>query len=125
MIWIEILGRHRDVVARYRGDGAEVRIGRGYDNDVVIDDPYVAPHHLRVYRGDDGKLVAEDLGSADGLYADDARPRKRGSSSTAIARCGSAARCCASATRATRSRPSGSRRRRRACGRGRSALPSP
>ncbi len=43
MIWIEILGRHREVVARYRGDGAEVRIGRGYDNDVVIDDPYVAP----------------------------------------------------------------------------------
>ena len=77
MIWVEILGRHREVVARYRGDGAEVRIGRGYDNDVVIDDPYVAPHHLRVYRGEDGKVVAEDVGSAGGLYTDDARRQAR------------------------------------------------
>jgi len=77
MIWVEILGRHRDVVARHRCDGMEIRIGRAYDNDVVVDDPYVAPRHLRVYRGEDGKLVAEDAGSASGLYADDGRRQQR------------------------------------------------
>ena len=77
MIWVEILDRHRDVVARHRCDGVEVRIGRGYDNDVVIDDPYVAPQHLRVFRGDDGTLVAEDLGSASGLRIDGGRAQPR------------------------------------------------
>lgn len=77
MIWIEILGRHREVVARHRCEAAEVRIGRGYDNDVVVDDPYVAPSQLRVYRGDDGTLIAENLGSAGGLLADDGHPHPR------------------------------------------------
>ncbi len=77
MIWVEILSRHRDVVARHRCDGAEIRIGRGYDNDVIVDDPYVAPHHLRVFRDEDGRLVAEDLGSANGLYAGDGERREK------------------------------------------------
>jgi pSer/pThr/pTyr-binding forkhead associated (FHA) protein len=77
MIWVEILSRHRDVVARHRCDGAEVRIGRGYDNDVIVDDPYVAPHHLRVFRDEDGRLVAEDLGSANGLYTGDGERREK------------------------------------------------
>lgn len=77
MIWVEILGRHGEVVARHRSDGAETRIGRGYDNDVVVDDPTVAPRHVRVFRGDDGRLVAEDLGSANGLYVGEAGPESR------------------------------------------------
>ena len=62
MIWVEILGRHGDVLARHRCDGVETRIGRAYDNDVVLDDPTVAAHHVRVWRGDDGRLFAEDRG---------------------------------------------------------------
>jgi hypothetical protein len=34
----------------------------------VVDDPHVAPHHLRIFRGDDGELVAQDLGTLNGLY---------------------------------------------------------
>jgi hypothetical protein len=70
MMWVEILSRHRDVVARFRIDGAEARIGRGYGNDVVVDDPYVAAQHLRVFRDQTGQLVAEDLGSANGVFLD-------------------------------------------------------
>lgn len=70
IIWIEILSRSRDVAARLRLSGPEVRIGRGYDNDVVLDDPYVAERHLRVFRDPDGRLVAEDVGSANGLFLD-------------------------------------------------------
>jgi hypothetical protein len=66
MIWVEILSRHRDVAARVRVMGDEASIGRGYDNDVIVDDPYVAAHHLRVFRDAAGKLIAQDLGSANG-----------------------------------------------------------
>jgi len=52
-----------------------VRIGRGYGNDVVIDDPYVAAQHLLVRRDETGALVAEDLGSANGTFAERGRAR--------------------------------------------------
>lgn len=73
MIWVEVLSRHRDVSARFRIDGPEVRIGRGYDNDVVVDDPYVAPRHLRVFRDEAGQLLAEDMGSANGSFLEGGR----------------------------------------------------
>ena len=75
MIWVEILSRHRDVAARFRVAGPDVHIGRGYDNDVIVDDPYVAARHVRVFRDDDGRLVAEDLGSANGMFLDRAKSR--------------------------------------------------
>ena len=66
------------MATRLRFAGPEVRVGRGYDNDVVIDDPYVAARHLRVFRDEEGQLVAEDLGSVNGLYLDrDSRRRAR------------------------------------------------
>jgi len=75
MIWVEVLSRHRDVAARFRCAGPEVRIGRAYDNDVVVDDPYVAAAHVRVFRDEAGRLVAEDIGSLNGMFLD--RDRKR------------------------------------------------
>jgi hypothetical protein len=70
MIWIEVLSRHGEVASRIRIDGDAARIGRAFDNDVVVDDPHVAPHHLRIARGDDGELAAEDLGTLNGLFAE-------------------------------------------------------
>lgn len=70
MIWVEILSRHRDITARFRITAPEARIGRGYDNDVIVDDPYVAAQHLRVFRNETGQLVAEDMGSANGTFLD-------------------------------------------------------
>jgi hypothetical protein len=75
-LWIEILSRHDEVVARHRIQFAEeARIGRGYDNDVILDDPYVAACHLRIARDESGALVAEDLGSANGLFVNEDRRR--------------------------------------------------
>lgn len=74
-MWLEILSRHHDVTARHRCGGSEIRIGRGYDNDVVLDDPYVAPHHLRLYRSAEGGWVAEDLGTANGLLTERGKVR--------------------------------------------------
>jgi Inner membrane component of T3SS, cytoplasmic domain len=75
MIWVEILSRHRDVATRVRLAGPEAHIGRGYDNDVVVDDPYVAAQHLRIFRDEAGRLVAEDLGSANGMFLDRGKDR--------------------------------------------------
>ncbi len=77
VVWVEVLSRHRDVAARHRCAGPEIRIGRAYDNDVVIDDPYVAPHHVRIVRDGVGDLVAEDLGSVNGLSTDRDPTRRR------------------------------------------------
>lgn len=68
LMWIEVLSRDGEVLSRSRIVAPEARIGRAFDNDVVVNDPHVAPHHLRVYRGADGELVAEDLGTLNGLY---------------------------------------------------------
>ena len=68
VMWIEVLSRHGEVAARERIEAPEARVGRAFDNDVVVDDPHVAPHHLRIFRGEDGELVAEDLGTLNGLY---------------------------------------------------------
>ena len=75
VVWIEIVSRARDVVARHRCAGPEIRVGRAYDNDVVLDDPYVAPHHLRIHRSESGGWIAEDLGTANGLFLDHSRDR--------------------------------------------------
>jgi hypothetical protein len=60
-------------VARHRCATATIRIGRAYDNDIVIDDPYVAPHHLQVTRDPAGAWRVEDLGTLNGLLVDGAR----------------------------------------------------
>ena len=75
--WIEILSRHGEVVQRHRVEADEVRIGRAYDNQIILDDPYVGAHHARVIREATGELIAEDLGSANGLFEDESRQSVR------------------------------------------------
>src|SRR5882724_6757171 len=77
MIWVEVLSRHRDVEARFRLEGPEVFIGRGYNNDVIVDDPYGGPQHLRIFRDETGQVVAEDVGSANGTFLDGGKDRLR------------------------------------------------
>ena len=77
-IWVEVLSRlHNDVAARHKFSDVPITVGRAYDNDVVVDDPHVAAHHLRIARGENGNLIAEDLGSINGLYVDHARTRTK------------------------------------------------
>jgi len=69
-VWIEILSRQHDVASRHRFERGPITIGRAYDNDVVVDDAHVAAHHLCIMPEEDGTLVAEDLGSRNGLFLD-------------------------------------------------------
>ncbi|MFC5513216.1 FHA domain-containing protein [Massilia jejuensis] len=65
--FIETLARNGDVLHRHRVDGLPIRIGRGYENDYILDDPYAAPRHALVEAGADGALLLRDLGTRNGV----------------------------------------------------------
>lgn len=75
LIFVEVLGRAGEVVHRHAVARLPATIGRAYDNDVILDDPYAAPHHLRLERGESGELVLVDLDSRNGLFALDPTTR--------------------------------------------------
>jgi len=58
-------------------DRVPVFIGRGYGNDVILQDPYISPKEALIFIGDDGKIVVEDIGGANGIFIGEAKRRKR------------------------------------------------
>lgn len=56
-IYIELLARNGNVLERQRFLKTPIRIGRAYDNDLIIDDPFVAPHHA-VLEGEQELLLS-------------------------------------------------------------------
>ncbi|MBU8894564.1 FHA domain-containing protein [Corallococcus sp. M34] len=67
VIFLEVL-EGDGVQARHRLERFPVSVGRGYDNDIILDDPKVSASHLRVERREDGALVVRDLGSQNGTF---------------------------------------------------------
>jgi hypothetical protein len=65
--FIETLARNGDVLHRHRVDTLPIRLGRGYDNDFIVDDDYAAPRHAVVELDADGALVLRDLGTRNGV----------------------------------------------------------
>jgi len=78
VIWVEVQARPNEPPVRHRLTQTEIRVGRAYDNDIVLDDPHVAPAHLRLFRDETGALRVEDLGSRNGLYLDRSKTRITG-----------------------------------------------
>jgi hypothetical protein len=68
VINVEVLGRHGEVTFRHAARALPVRIGRAYDNDLILEDPYVAPHHVVVERSPTGELEIVDAGERNGLF---------------------------------------------------------
>lgn len=65
---IEVLDRAGAVSARHRCNELPVSLGRAYDNDVIIDDPFVAPLHVRIERRADGAVIARDMDTRNGMH---------------------------------------------------------
>ncbi|MES3025002.1 MAG: FHA domain-containing protein [Pseudomonadota bacterium] len=65
--FIETLARNGDVLHRHQVGALPIRIGRGYDNDVIVDDAHTAPRHALVELNDKGELELRDLGSRNGV----------------------------------------------------------
>lgn len=75
-VWIEQLNSLHRVVARTRCVGDTLRVGRGYGNDLVLDDPRVAPEHLLVRIGADGAMTAQAQGECTLHVEGDRTPRR-------------------------------------------------
>ena len=71
---LELLDRAGRVEQRVTLGDRPLRIGRAFDNDLVIDDIHADAHHAEVAIGEDGVPLVRDLGSVNGLR----RVRTRG-----------------------------------------------
>ena len=69
IVYVEVLDERSRLKERIRLDRLPAVIGRGYDSDLILDDPYVSPSHLRVVVDEQGTLLAEDLQSLNGLHS--------------------------------------------------------
>ncbi|WLI87491.1 FHA domain-containing protein [Massilia sp. R2A-15] len=65
--FVETLARNGDVLHRHRVDALPIRIGRGYDNDFIVDDAHCAPRHAIVESDQDGRMVLRDLDTRNGV----------------------------------------------------------
>ncbi len=67
VIFLEVL--EGDAVhTRHRLERFPVTVGRGYTNDVILDDPKVSAAHARIERAEDGRLLLRDVGSTNGTF---------------------------------------------------------
>jgi len=68
LIYLEVLDRAGRVRERHRLTQFPVIIGRDYSCDILLDDEYVSPRHLRIEQDAGGLLVAADLESSNGSF---------------------------------------------------------
>lgn len=68
IVFVEILDRRGRLRERVRLDSFPATIGRAYTNDVIIDDRFACPVHLRVSLNEDNDIIVDDLKSVNGLY---------------------------------------------------------
>lgn len=74
--FLEVVGRNEIVSERVSLDVGSVIIGRAYDCQIIIDDPYVCPQHIKVSLAENGELLIEDLDSVNGLSASRHGPKQ-------------------------------------------------
>ena len=65
------LYNHGKVLQRVSLNQGDVRVGREYDNDMIIEHPQVSRHHARFF-WEDG-LFVEDIGSRNGTFVNGER----------------------------------------------------
>ena len=64
--FIEILSANGDLLQRQQFASLPIRLGRGYDNDLILDDAHAGAEHAVLDAYDDGHLMLRDLGSRNG-----------------------------------------------------------
>ena len=65
---IELVGRGGRNFDLLQVEGERIRIGRAFDNDIVLSDPHVCPHHAVIESDEQGNIQLRDLGSVNGTY---------------------------------------------------------
>ena len=65
--FLEVVDRSGLVRERVSLNQTPVILGRAYDCQVIIEDPYVCPQHIKISLAENGELLIEDLDSLNGL----------------------------------------------------------
>lgn len=76
LAWVEILDRHGDVSSRHPVYAWPLKVGRAYTNDIVLDDPYVAPNHLEIVPADEGRYQLKIVNSINAMMLDTMRGKQ-------------------------------------------------
>jgi hypothetical protein len=76
--YIEILDAKGHVIERHGFEAWPLNIGRAYSNQIILNDPYVCPMHLAIAPDEQGRLMARDLDSMNGLRDGGAEARVPG-----------------------------------------------
>ncbi|MFT4928722.1 MAG: hypothetical protein ACI8WB_004842 [Phenylobacterium sp.] len=67
---VELISRSKKVISSQRIEGPEASIGRAYNNDVVLADPYVCANHLSLTASESGIWQVCDKDSVNGSFSD-------------------------------------------------------
>ena len=77
-IVLELLSRKDKPIQHYKFSGPSVTIGRDYENDLRLNDPYVCPKHIKISQQEGSNdLQFEDCDSINGVSIND-RPKHSG-----------------------------------------------
>jgi len=68
LVIVEVLEKSGKVHERARFTHFPATIGRGYDNDMILSDEFVSPHHAQILLDETGQPVLADLDSENGTY---------------------------------------------------------
>ncbi|MBT5230809.1 MAG: FHA domain-containing protein [Methylococcales bacterium] len=68
IIILEALDKNAKVQHRHFIQSLPYYVGRGYSNDLVLDDDFISPEHIKIDLDVEGNLVTSDMGSTNGLY---------------------------------------------------------
>ncbi len=66
-VFVELLTPEDEVISRSKFTQLPIRIGRAYDNDIILDDQHTAAHHAQIELNQLDELVINDLGSQNGI----------------------------------------------------------
>jgi hypothetical protein len=66
-IVIELITRNNKVKSFHKLSGDSIKIGRSYENDFVLQDEHISPHHAEIIQSENGSLVLVDKCSVNGI----------------------------------------------------------
>lgn len=73
-IIIEVLNKQHKVTERHKFRQHRVALGRAYDNDVILYDKHICPHHAELVQDEQGQWLLRDLASMNGSYLQPKQP---------------------------------------------------
>jgi hypothetical protein len=66
-VFVEQLTPDGEVIRRNKLTQLPIRIGRAYDNDIILDDPHTGAHHAQIELNQLDELIISDQGSFNGI----------------------------------------------------------